>query len=74
MNLNDIGQISTPVIIILSVWEIVLKGITLWKSARKGQKYWFVFLLIVNSAGILPIIYLLYDKYYLGKKKKNLKK
>lgn len=39
--------------------DIILKGIALWKSARNGQKWWFIFLLIINSVGILPLIYLL---------------
>jgi len=34
----------------------------LYKSAQKEQKVWFVFLLIVNSLGILPIVYLLINK------------
>jgi len=48
-----------PLIAIFAVIELVLKGYTLWLSARKGQSVWFIFLLIVNSIGILPIIYLL---------------
>jgi hypothetical protein len=33
--------------------------LALWRSARAGQSVWFVVLLIVNTAGILPAIYLL---------------
>lgn len=47
--------------------DIILKGITLWRAARNSRKGWFVALLIVNSAGILPIIYLL----FFDKKKKK---
>ena len=39
--------------------DLVLRGISLWRAARKEQKFWFVALLIVNSLGILPAIYLL---------------
>jgi hypothetical protein len=42
--------------------DLVLKGITLYKSARKDQKVWFVALLLINSIGILPIIYLILNK------------
>jgi len=45
-------------IVALAVVDLILKGITLWKSARKNQKYWFIALLIINSLGILPLIYL----------------
>jgi len=44
----------------LVVWELIIRGIALWKSARNSQKVWFVFLLIINSLGILPLIYLLF--------------
>jgi len=49
-------------LIVLVVWELVWKGLALWKSAGKGQKYWFVALLVINSIGILPIVYLLINK------------
>ena len=44
----------------LIVIDLVMKGMGLWRSARHDQKYWFVGILIVNSAGILPLIYLLF--------------
>ena len=42
------------------VWDVIIRGVALWKSARHTQKAWFIALLIVNSIGILPIIYLLF--------------
>ena len=44
---------------LLVAWELVWKGIALWRAARNGSNVWFIFLLIVNSVGILPIIYIL---------------
>ena len=49
----------------LIVWSFVWKGIALWKSARNSDKGWFIALLILNTAGILEIIYI----YAFGKKK-----
>lgn len=43
---------------ILLLWELFWKGIALWKAARESQKYWFIAMLILNTAGILPIIYI----------------
>lgn len=40
--------------------ELVLKGVALWKAGRNNHMYWFIALLIVNSIGILPIVYLLF--------------
>ncbi|HOI18492.1 MAG TPA: DUF5652 family protein [Candidatus Woesearchaeota archaeon] len=49
----------------LLVWEVVWKGIGLWKSARRNQLVWYICILIFNTLGILPIIYLL---FFQGKK------
>jgi hypothetical protein len=45
----------TPFIIL----DLVLRGFALWRAARRGQKVWFIALLVVNSLGILPGIYLM---------------
>ena len=45
---------------IVLVWSFIWKGLALWNSARNHQKAWFVILLIVNTLGILEIIYLLF--------------
>lgn len=46
-------------IIPLAILDFVLKAFSLWRSARREEKVWFIALLIVNSLGILPVIYLL---------------
>jgi len=50
------------VILLLIIWELVWKGMALWKAARAGDKAWYVIILVVNSVGILPIVYLLRHK------------
>lgn len=45
-----------------AILDLVLKGFALYRSARKGQTYWFIALLVINSIGILPAIYLLTHK------------
>jgi hypothetical protein len=47
------------VIVILAIWDGVWKLIALWKSARHNQLAWFICLAIFNTAGILPILYIL---------------
>lgn len=39
-------------------WTLFWKGIALWKSARRSEKIWFAALLILNTLGILEIIYI----------------
>lgn len=45
-------------IIILVCWETVWKAIALWKAGRLNHLVWFIFIFILNTAGILPIIYI----------------
>lgn len=42
----------------LLIWEVAWKGIALWKAAKNNQLNWFIALLILNTVGILPIIYI----------------
>ena len=46
-------------VILLALWDGVWKVIAMWKSARHNQLAWFICLAIFNTAGILPILYLL---------------
>ena len=56
-----------PLLLLLIIWTLVWKGAALWRAARNGQRNWFIALLIINSLGILEIIYL----FYFGKPKKT---
>jgi hypothetical protein len=47
------------VIVLLAIWDGVWKLIAMWKSARNNQLAWFICLAIFNTAGILPILYIL---------------
>lgn len=42
----------------LVLWSLFWKGWALWKAARNGDKWWYVALLVLNTAGILEIIYI----------------
>ena len=55
---------------ILMLIDLILRGIAMWKASKRNQKTWFWFLLIINSLGILPIIYLI---IYRGRKEKKKK-
>jgi glucan phosphoethanolaminetransferase (alkaline phosphatase superfamily) len=47
-------------IFVAIIWTLIWKGLALWKSARNHQTVWFVILLVVNTLGILEILYLLF--------------
>ena len=46
----------------ISVWTLIWKGFALWHSAKNKQKGWFIAVLILNTIGLLPIIYLIWFK------------
>lgn len=46
------------VFLVLVIWSLIWKGMALWKAARLGERGWFVALLIINTLGILEILYL----------------
>ena len=53
-------SIFVPFLLAITLWTIVLKGFALWYAARGSQKGWFIVLLVVNTLGILEIIYLIW--------------
>jgi hypothetical protein len=47
-------------IVVLVIWEAIWKGIGMWKAGRNNQLAWFIVILLINTIGILPIVYLLW--------------
>jgi hypothetical protein len=54
-------------IALAAIWDLSWKGVALWKSAGRRQMAWFVVLLITNTIGLLPIIYI----YFFSRAKKK---
>ncbi|MBI5152455.1 hypothetical protein HZA39_02885 [Candidatus Peregrinibacteria bacterium] len=46
------------VFILLLLWSFIWKGIALWKAGKNGQMVWFVAMFILNTVGILEILYI----------------
>ena len=53
--LAHIFAVYLPLILL---WSGFWKGLALWHSAQRGQVVWFIVLLVVNTIGILEIVYL----------------
>ena len=47
-------------LLLLVIWAAIWKFIALWKSARNNQRGWFIAMAILNTAGILPIVYIVW--------------
>jgi len=43
---------------VVSIWELAWKGIALWRAGRNNHLGWFVAILILNTMGLLPILYI----------------
>jgi len=59
----------TALIVVLVVWSAIWKAWALWRAARNGALTWYIIMLILNTAGILEIIYIFGFSNY--SKKKN---
>jgi|GEM_PF-2287983 methionyl-tRNA synthetase len=63
-SMNDLGHYLiiaggiSMAIMLIALWSLVWKGIALWYAARRGEKGWFTWLLVLNTLGILEIIYI----------------
>jgi len=53
-------------IALLVLWITPWKGMALWKAAKNNHKQWFIALLVINTLGILEILYI----FVFGKKYK----
>lgn len=63
MDFNQFNFLNIPpqVIGLLFVWEAFWKAVGLWYSIKNSQRNWFVAIFVLNTVGILPLVYL---KFY----------
>lgn len=61
MDVNDFNLETWQVVLlgVIAVWDLTWKGFALWRAAHNDQQGWFIALIVLNTVGILPIIYLL---------------
>lgn len=66
MNLQSIQALieqHPAFFLMLTLWSIIWKGLALWKAAQRHERNWFMIILIVNTFGILDLIYY----YFVGR-------
>ena len=67
---SSLSLFASPLLLFALVWTLAWKGVALWKAARNGSRTWFIALLVVNTIGVLEILYIfVFSK--MGKKSKN---
>ena len=62
MDLNTYFGMQMPWFLVTAIliWSMIWKGLALWKAGRNNQLVWFVAMFLINSVGILPIIYIVW--------------
>lgn len=46
------------ILLIILIWSAVWKLLAMWKAAKKDSWIWFVAFALLNTVGILPILYI----------------
>lgn len=41
------------------MWESAWKIIAMWKAGRNNHLVWFICIALINTVGVLPIVYIL---------------
>lgn len=55
---DSLLQPNSLLFLALYVWSLLWKGLALWRAAKGKQRNWFVVLLVLNTVGILEIVFL----------------
>ena len=48
------------IIILILFWTLPWKAVALWRSVRQNQMGWFLSMLVLNTLGILEIVYIFF--------------
>ena len=60
---SNLGNAGVPgwiiaLVVVLGIWEAVWKAIALWRAGNDRNLLWFVLMFVLNTLGILEIIYI----------------
>ena len=58
----DWCSINIPIVLVVLAVILLLKGLALYRAARKESVIWFWVILIFNTLGVLPLLYLIFSK------------
>jgi len=69
LNLDYFLRANPYILIMIGIWDLTWKGLALWRASQNKQRNWFIAILIINTIGILPIVYLKFFQKKLKVKK-----
>jgi len=55
---NSIPQLNPLAVFALLIWSMFWKILALWRAAKGNQRYWFIGILLLNTFGIVELVYL----------------
>lgn len=55
-------SVNIPIMLVILAVVLLLKGLALYRAARKESIVWFWVILIFNTLGVLPLLYLIFSK------------
>ena len=58
--LTDLMNAHPYLMALGAIWVMVWKGLALWRAAEHQARGWFIIILVVNTLGLLEIIYLFF--------------
>ena len=61
-NIIQLLDSNNPILYIIIAWSVIWKGIALWHCGRNKQLAWYLTIFIVNTCGVLEIVYLILSK------------
>lgn len=61
----ELTQNELILLLITIIWVLPWKAYSLWNASKRGEKGWFVVILVLNTFGIIEIFY----TFFIAKKK-----
>lgn len=58
--INGLSNEQLALLVLAQIWDLIWKSLALWRAARNKDIFWFVLLILITSAGLLPAFYLFY--------------
>jgi len=57
-HMNELTPGLSVLFYALGIWSLIWRGLALWRAAKQSQRNWFIVLLVLNTVGLLEIVYL----------------
>ncbi len=54
----NFGSGFSLILVLLIIWSVLWKCYSVWTAVKRNEKWWFVALILFNTAGILDMIYI----------------